>query len=83
MAVRIRKLLWINQDGRCAYCDRFIPSASMGTVDHYIPLCRDGGRATGNLRFACVECNNAKGDFMPKDRRWLRRLLRIKVKATP
>lgn len=48
-------------DGRCAYCgikDRPL------TMDHILPISRDGRHTIGNVLPACKSCNSSKRDYL-------------------
>ncbi len=50
----------------CGYCG--VTEASVGgelTVDHHQPRTAGGGDDDDNLVYACVKCNQYKGDFWP------------------
>ncbi len=69
--------LWVDQDGRCAYCGLRFARWKDGTLDHYVPLGRGGLDGLSNLRFCCQRCNNAKGELMPDDPVWLKTVQRF------
>lgn len=51
---------------RCGYCG--VSEAAVGgelTVDHYQPRGAGGGDENENLVYACVKCNQYKGEFWP------------------
>ncbi len=45
------------QRGRCFYCNM----KTKLTLDHVIPLSKDGSNTAENIVFACLHCNTAKG----------------------
>ena len=52
----------------CGYCG--VTETSVGgalTLDHYRPLAAGGSDDPDNLVYACVRCNQYKGDFWPDD----------------
>ena len=49
---------------RCQFCGR---SDLPLTVDHVIPVSREGEDTWENLVCACVDCNNRKGDRTPEE----------------
>lgn len=62
----VRKAVF-NRDGwHCHYCDEKLYPSDPPTVDHKVPLCRDGSDEVENLVCCCRWCNTAKGD-MPYD----------------
>ena len=51
---------------RCGYCG--VSEADTGgelTVDHYRPRAADGDESAINLVYACIKCNQFKGNFFP------------------
>lgn len=63
---------------RCGYCG--VSEADSGgrlTVDHYHPVSQGGDESEDNLVYACIKCNQFKGDFIPHadDQRNERRVL--------
>lgn len=59
------------RDGyRCQYCNRHqheLRTREFLTRDHVIPLSRGGQNVWLNVVTACSNCNNRKGDRMPKE----------------
>jgi len=52
-------------DHRCAYCSALlVPSQTHR--DHFVPFAKGGADDISNIVPACVECNKAKRDKMPK-----------------
>lgn len=49
----------VEQDGRCAYCKRFM-SASQATADHRISRRNGGTDEPANIVAACQPCNSRK-----------------------
>ena len=52
----------------CGYCG--VTETDVGselTIDHYRPLAKGGGEDENNLIYACMKCNQFKGDFWPDD----------------
>jgi len=45
----------------CTYCRKEFPLREL-TIDHIIPLSRNGSRKYHNLTLACSPCNNRKAD---------------------
>jgi len=55
-------------DGRCGYCGvSEIDAGGELTVDHYQPLAAGGDESLDNLVYACIRCNQYKGDFWPTE----------------
>ena len=57
-----RKTVYANGNGRCAICGRPIRFKDM-TVDHKIPLSKNGNNDMKNLQPACRECNFLKNQL--------------------
>lgn len=56
-----RQRIWEQTNGHCWYCG--IPlTLSETTVDHVIPISKNGTHKIDNLVASCASCNNAKGD---------------------
>ena len=52
----------------CGYCG--VTEVTAGgelTLDHFQPRAAGGSDEPGNLVYACVRCNQYKGDFWPED----------------
>ena len=47
-------------DGKCANCNRRIPSGMEWDIDHRIPLADGGNNDDGNLQVLCEFCHSAK-----------------------
>lgn len=60
------KLLFVKQNGRCAYC-RDKLRAGFTHVDHHKPLSRGGSNGPENLQLTCRRCNLKKGPQDPID----------------
>jgi len=74
------ELLLIAQGRRCYICHIKFSGLVSPTQDHVVPRSR-GGREVENVLLACSECNNQKGDAMPKSR-YLLYLAKINAKLT-
>ena len=61
-----RKMIYIRDDGRCALCGRKITLSEM-TIDHIVPLDRNGENSVNNLQCACYACNQFKSNILPED----------------
>lgn len=55
--------LWVQQDGRCAYCEVQFLKYEDCTFDHIIPCSKGGKSKMSNLRLACKKCNGMKGSM--------------------
>lgn len=63
-APHIKRKIYERQNGKCIYCGEH-RNISYMTVDHIIPLSRDGADDIGNMRCACKKCNGFKGNMLP------------------
>lgn len=50
----------------CHWCNSLIPKGER-TVDHFIPLSREGRHAVANLVACCFGCNREKHDMLPDE----------------
>ena len=62
----VRKMIYDKSGGRCALCGRKITLSEM-TIDHIVPLDRNGENGTNNLQCACYACNQFKANILPED----------------
>ena len=62
----VKRLLYKNANGRCALCGREMNINQM-TLDHIIPLTKNGPDTVENLQACCVACNSLKGAALPED----------------
>lgn len=60
---RLRNLLWIEQQGRCALCGRELPETGWH-ADHTLPWSKGGLTNVHLMKALCQECNLKKGDSM-------------------
>ena len=60
----VRKIIYDNADGRCALCGRKITLPEM-TLDHIVPLDRNGEDSVNNLQCTCKACNQFKANIRP------------------
>ena len=52
----------------CGYCGvSEVYAGSELTIDHFQPRSIGGGEDENNLVYACIKCNQYKGDFWPTD----------------
>ena len=56
-----RRDIFNKYDGHCAYCGKKIEFDDM-TIDHIIPLSKNGGNDLANTIPSCQLCNNQKAD---------------------
>lgn len=62
----VRKMIYDKADGRCALCGRRITLPEM-TIDHIVPLDRNGNNGINNLQATCYACNQFKANILPED----------------
>ena len=58
--------LWIEQDGKCAYCECDLTETKKH-IDHILPLVQGGSNWIINLAWACQTCNLSKSDKSPEE----------------
>ena len=63
---KVRKMIYDKADGRCALCGRKITLSEM-TIDHIVPLYRNGENSTNNLQCTCYACNQFKANILLED----------------
>lgn len=63
---KVRKMIYDKADGRCALCGRKITLSEM-TIDHIVPLDKNGEDSINNLQSACLACNRFKANIRPDD----------------
>jgi 5-methylcytosine-specific restriction endonuclease McrA len=61
-----RKNVLLRDDGTCQYCGVELPIDEL-TVDHIIPLSRNGKDHWSNVVAACKGCNKRKGNYLTKE----------------
>ena len=54
-------VIWVLSDSACDYCGAELEYADT-TLDHVIPVSRQGPNTFGNIVCACSRCNSSKGD---------------------
>lgn len=59
-----RAVLFDMHAGRCFYCDEEV-SYNEATIDHQVPIIKEGSGDLDNLVMACYPCNSSKGGRMP------------------
>lgn len=64
--------VWLRSKCHCSYCDKdMLSDADVffydSTIDHLIPLSRNGADEIGNRLLACRACNMLKRDFDPRE----------------
>ncbi len=50
---------------QCFWCSCELTNETL-TIDHYIPLSRGGSNKIKNLRLACFDCNQERGNTLPE-----------------
>ena len=55
----VKKLLYMNANGKCALCGRKLLFEDI-TIDHKIPLACGGADSVENLQICCLEDNSSK-----------------------
>ena len=62
----VKKLLYKEANGKCALCGREM-TLDQVTLDHIIPLAKNGPDRVDNLQICCKGCNLLKGAALPED----------------
>jgi 5-methylcytosine-specific restriction endonuclease McrA len=58
---RVKARIYLDAEGRCACCTRFIDGAALvGEYDHIIPIILGGENREKNLQLLCSECHAGK-----------------------
>ena len=57
-----KRIVYAKYNGKCAICGQPVKFKKM-TVDHKVPLSKDGTNAMSNLQLACRSCNLMKADL--------------------
>ena len=61
-----RKNVWIRDEGKCQYCQKYVSIATF-TIDHVNPKTAGGKTVWENVVTCCYDCNQEKGDKQLKD----------------
>lgn len=61
-----RRNVFIRDEFTCQYCGRQ-PGRALLTMDHVVPRSRGGGFTWENIATACANCNQRKGNRLPKE----------------
>lgn len=51
----------MESNGFCHYCSKSFQYHEL-TIDHVVPLSKNGSHSKDNVVFACHSCNSSKGD---------------------
>lgn len=62
----VKKLLYMNADGKCEICGKKILLKDI-SLDHRVPLSKGGEDDVTNLACTCDTCNKMKGCILPED----------------
>ena len=79
----LRKTQWWQRQisrGTCFYCRKPTPPKDL-TMDHIVPLIRNGRTTRGNVVPACKDCNNRKKYMLPIE--WEDYLTNFTAPASP
>lgn len=60
-----RENIYLRDKFQCQYCGKVSPARSL-TLDHVVPLSKNGKHSWENVVTACQKCNNLKGNRTPK-----------------
>ena len=63
-----RANIFMRDDHRCQYCNRQLAAKDL-TIDHVVPLARNGRKTWENIVTACWPCNNTKSGRTPEEAR--------------
>jgi 5-methylcytosine-specific restriction endonuclease McrA len=63
--LRLKKLLFIEQHGKCYLCGKPV-TAESGNLDHERPISKGGENHACNLRLTHPHCNSEKSNKMPE-----------------
>jgi len=61
-----RHVLYERDNGQCQYCGKNVNKAQ-ATIDHIIPISKDGKNTWTNTVISCLDCNSKKGNKNLKD----------------
>ena len=61
-----KRIVYAKCNGKCAICGQPVKFKKM-TIDHKVPLSKDGSNAMSNLQLACRSCNLMKADLNMED----------------
>jgi 5-methylcytosine-specific restriction endonuclease McrA len=66
LSVNIEKLLFIEQGGKCPYCDGYLSQTGFH-LDHYMPISLGGKNEDQNIQLLCPPCNRKKHKKHPTE----------------
>lgn len=61
-----RETLYYRDHGKCMYCEKPLEHYRKVTYDHVVPVSKGGADDWENIVAACQDCNQSKGDHLPK-----------------
>lgn len=82
IGVILRKRLYKEQDGYCAYCGKYMTSEE-ATLDHIIPFSHGGPTTDKNCVVCCRKCNELKANTPLKKVWFMIKSPRCFVKLSP
>jgi 5-methylcytosine-specific restriction endonuclease McrA len=77
-----RHNIYMRDGNRCQYCGRRFSTSEL-SLDHVIPLSRNGPSCWENIVCSCLPCNVKKGNRLPEEAGMKLRRAPVKPKATP
>ena len=70
---KVQQQIWARDNFCCQFCSVEMGfNGAMLTVDHFLPLAKDGTAHPDNLITACKNCNKSKADMHPED--WCKKI---------
>lgn len=77
-----RHNIYVRDGNRCQYCGKRFPTSEL-SLDHVMPLSRNGVSSWENIVCACLPCNVKKGNRLPEEAGMKLRRPPVKPKSTP
>jgi len=77
-----RHNIYMRDGNRCQYCGRRFSTSEL-SLDHVVPLSRNGPSNWENVVCSCLPCNVRKGNRLPEEAGMKLRRPPVKPKATP
>lgn len=59
----LKKELW-DYSQKCFICEKQLPSLQLATLEHVVPLSKDGADDITNIRLVHLKCNHEKDDSL-------------------